>query len=130
MESIETFESPGKYLKAMRESQGLSLNDVAHATKIREPVLVALEEDRCMNLPAIYVKSFLSSYAECLGVDASEVIVAHQKCADKLSVSKDRELKRPSPLQSKRISLRLLTISVCLVLLMGLIGFALFMLLR
>ncbi len=128
MESAEALESPGKYLKAMRESQGLSLNEVANATRIREPVLMALEEDRYVNLPPIYVKSFLSAYAECIGLDPSEVIMVHQKYAEKLS--KDRELKCPPITRSKRANVRLLVISVFVALLMALIGYALFILLR
>ena len=130
MESVEAFESPGKYLKAMRESQGLSLDKVANATRIREPVLMALEEDRNVNLPPIYVKSFLSAYAECLGLDPSEVITVHQKYAEKHSFSKGRELKYPLTIRSKRTNVRLLVISVFVALLMALIAYALFILLR
>ena len=42
----ETIESPVKYLKAKRESQRISLREVANATRIREAVLRAIEEDR------------------------------------------------------------------------------------
>ena len=130
MESTETFESPGKYLKAMRESQKLSLNEVAVATRIREPVLRALEEDRYLNLPPIYVKSFLSAYAGCLGLDPSEVIMVHQKYAEKQSSSKGQAVKRPSIVRRKRVYIRFLTISISFVLLMALIVYASFMLLR
>ena len=58
MESVEAFESPGKYLKAIRESRGLSLDKVANATRIREPVLMALEEDTYGNLPPYLRKEF------------------------------------------------------------------------
>ncbi len=101
MDSAETFESPGKYLKAKRESQKLSLKEVADTTRIREPVLRALEEDRYANLPALYVKSFLSSYAECIGLDSNEVIMAYQNIAEKLSFSKDRVL-TPHPPSGER----------------------------
>ncbi len=130
MESVEAFESPGKYLKAIRESRGLSLNKVANATRIREPVLMALEEDTYGDLPPIYVKSFLSAYAECLGLDPSEVITVHQKYAEKLSSSKGRELRYPPTVRSKRTNLRLLVISVSFILLMAVIAYALLMLLR
>jgi len=130
MESAEAFESPGKYLKAMRESQGLSLNEMAKETRIREPVLMALEEDRYLNLPPIYVKSFLSTYAQYLGLDPSEVIIIHQKYAEKLSFSIDQEPKHPPTIRSKRANVRLLVISVFVVPLMALIVYALFILLR
>ena len=130
MESAETFDSPGKYLKAKRESQKLSLKEVADTTRIREPVLRALEEDRYANLPAIYVKSFLSTYAECLGLDSNEVIMVHQKIAEKRSFSNGQVLKPPSTIQKKGVNGRLLVISISVVLLMALIVYASFELLR
>lgn len=129
MESAETFDSPGKYLKAKRESQKLSLKEVADTTRIREPVLRALEEDRYANLPAIYVRSFLSTYAECLGLDSNEVIMVHQKIAEKRSFSNGQVLKPPSTIQKNGVNGRLLVISISVVLLMALIVYASFELL-
>ena len=91
---------------------------------------MALEEDRNVNLPPLYVKSFLTAYAECLGLDPSEVIIAHHKYAEKLSFPKRRELKHPHTIRSKRANGRLLVTSVFVVLLMALIVYALFILLR
>ena len=96
MEPLETLESPGKYLKVKRESQRLSLKEVADATRIREAVLRDFEEDRYMNLPNIYVKSFISAYAKCLGLNSNEVIMLHEKYVERLSFSKDRVPKQPS----------------------------------
>ncbi len=130
MESVETIESPGKYLRTIRESQGLSLNEVANVTRIRESVLMALEEDRYVNLPPIYVKSFLGAYAETLGLDPSEVIAILQKNTEKLPFPKSREPRHPSTTEGKKANVRLLIISVLVVLLMAVIGYALFILLR
>ncbi len=102
------------------------MNEVVNATKIREPVLTALEEDRYTNLPALYVKSFLSSYAECLGMGPIEIITIHQRYAEKLSFSKERELKHPSTTRIKKPNVRLLVISAFVVLLMTLVAYALF----
>lgn len=124
MESAETFESPGKYLKAKRESQKLSLKEVADTTRIREPVLRALEEDRYANLPALYVKSFLSTYAECLGLDSNEVIMVHQKIAQNHSSPIDQAQKLPPAIRRKRVNVRSLVISVSVVLLMALVVYA------
>ncbi len=124
MESAETFESPGKYLRAKRESQKLSLKEVADTTRIREPVLRALEEDRYANLPALYVKSFLSTYAEYLGLDSNEVTMVHQKIAENLSFTKDQALKPPPVIRRKKVNVRSLVISVSVVLLMALVVYA------
>ena len=72
-------ESPGKYLQARRESKRLSLKRVADATNIRESILRAIEEDKYGDLPSLYVKSFLKSYARYLGLDPDQVMLLHQK---------------------------------------------------
>jgi len=125
----ETIESPGKYLKAKRESQGISLREVADATRIREAVLRTIEEDRYEDLPNIYVKSFLSAYAKCLGLDPTDVIMLHQKYAAKLSFSKSKVSKHPSAFRRKRVNVRLLVISISVALLIALIVYASFRLL-
>jgi cytoskeletal protein RodZ len=125
----ETIESPGKYLKAKRESQRISLRQVADATRIREAVLSAIEEDRYEDLPHIYVKSFLGAYAKCLGLDPTDVIMLHQKYAEKLSFSKSQVSKHPSASRRKRVNVRLFIISISVALLIALIVYAAFRLL-
>jgi cytoskeletal protein RodZ len=124
MESADTFESPGKYLRAKRQSQNLSLKEVADTTRIREPVLRALEEDRYANLPAIYVKSFLTAYAECLGLDSDEVLMVQKKIAEKRSFSRDQVLPPPPIILRKTVNVRLWAISISAALLMALIVYA------
>jgi cytoskeletal protein RodZ len=126
----ETIESPGKYLKAKRESQRISLREVANATKIREAVLSAIEEDRYEDLPHIYVKSFLSAYAKCLGLDPTDVIMLHQKYAEKLSFSKSQVSKHLPASRRKRVNVRLFVISISVALLIALIVYASFKLLH
>ena len=125
----ETIESPGKYLKAKRESQRISLREVANATRIREAVLRAIEEDKYEDLPQIYVKSFLTAYAKHLGLDPTDVIMLHQKFAEKLSFSKSQVSKHPSASRRKRVNVRLLVISISVGLLIVLIVYAAFRLL-
>ncbi len=126
MEPAETFESAGKYLKAKRESQNLSLKELADTTRIREPVLRALEQDEYANLPAIYVKSFLTTYAECLGLDSDEVTMVQKKIAEKQSFSKDQVLPPPPIILRKTVSVRSWAISISVALLMALIVYASF----
>jgi cytoskeletal protein RodZ len=130
MEPLETLESPGKYLKAGRESQKLSLKEVADATRIREAILRDFDEDRYTNLPSFYVKSFLSAYAECLGLNPNEVITLHEKYVGSLSISKDRVPKQLSTIRTKRANARVLVIWISVVLLIALIIYASFKLLR
>ena len=60
----------GSSLRDARLRQGLDLADAERATKIRTRYLEALEDERFEILPAqTYVKGFLRSYAEFLGLD-------------------------------------------------------------
>jgi cytoskeleton protein RodZ len=60
----------GTSLRDARLRQGFDLADAEAATKIRAKYLQALEEDEFDVLPAqTYVKGFLFSYAEYLGLD-------------------------------------------------------------
>ena len=129
-QSPETIESPGKYLKAKRESRRISLRQVADATRIREAVLRAVEEDRYGDLPHLYVKSFLSTYAKYLGLAPADVIMVYQKYMGKFPSSKSQVSKDPSAFRRKRVNVRLLVISISVALLLALIVYASFKLLR
>ena len=77
---MRLMESPGKYLKAERESQNLSLKEVSESTKIREPLLKAIEEDQYDLISSpVYVKGFLDGYARFLGLDPNNIILQYQK---------------------------------------------------
>ncbi len=117
MEPPEAIESPGKYLKTRRESQKLSLKQVADATRIREVILKAIEEDECGDLPDLYVKSFLSAYAGYLGLDSNEVILLHQKYVKSLPPSEGKVLRHQPISRKRRINVRLLVITISVLLL-------------
>ena len=73
-------ESPGKRLKAERESQDLSLKQVSESTKIRAHLLKAIEEDQYELISSpVYVKGFLEAYSRCLGLDSNDVVLQYQK---------------------------------------------------
>ncbi|MBA3364909.1 MAG: DUF4115 domain-containing protein [Actinobacteria bacterium] len=60
----------GNSLREARQRQGVDFTQAEQATKIRGKYLRALEEERFELLPAqTYVKGFLRSYAEYLGLD-------------------------------------------------------------
>lgn len=65
----------GVTLKTAREQRGLTLDDVAEATKIRASYLAAIEEEAFDRLPGpTYARGFLRSYAELLGLDPQILI--------------------------------------------------------
>jgi transcriptional regulator with XRE-family HTH domain len=61
---------PGRFLRQQREERGLSLDDVARATKINKATLHALEATDVQHLPAtIYTRGFVKAYAREVGLD-------------------------------------------------------------
>ena len=64
----------GKDLKRIREALGVSLEVIAHMTKIRIIFLCAIEEDAFEKVPSrIFLKSFLRAYAQCIGLEVDIV---------------------------------------------------------
>ena len=60
----------GQKLSKARQAKGLSIDDVAHATKLRPDKILALEHDDYSRFPNnAYVKGFLQIYGRYLGVD-------------------------------------------------------------
>jgi len=65
----------GKTLKQVRERMGVELRAVSKETKISMKVLEWIEEEAFEKLPAlVYLKGFLKSYAQSLGLDPQGVI--------------------------------------------------------
>jgi cytoskeletal protein RodZ len=68
-------ESVGPFLKHARETQGLSLDQVASVTRIQLKYLQALEEEQFAALPEpVFTKGFVRTYARSLGMDEQDVL--------------------------------------------------------
>lgn len=67
--------SIGEILRQARETQGLSLEQVASLTKIQEPYIKALEEEDFEALPEqIFTKGFVRTYSRSLGIDEDDAL--------------------------------------------------------
>jgi cytoskeletal protein RodZ len=65
----------GAALRAIREFQGVSLQDVADATRIRRAYLAAVEDMRLEELPSRpFAIGYVKAYARHLGVDAEAAV--------------------------------------------------------
>ena len=65
-------EFSGPLLRAVRESQGVAIEEIARRTKVRPQYLRAIEDERFEALPApVYVRGFVAQAARCLGLDAA-----------------------------------------------------------
>jgi len=121
-------ESPGKRLKAERESQNLSLKQVSESTKIRAHLLKAIEEDQYELISSpVYVKGFLEAYSRYLGLDPNDVVLQYQNYLEHKTLSKRPEseqrmtrssLRKWTTFFTKRVPLWLLFISIPAVILL------------
>lgn len=71
----DDLQSLGQMLRAAREAQALSLQEVEAQTRIRAKFLQALEEGDLSVLPSVtHAKGFLRNYAQFLHLDVSEIV--------------------------------------------------------
>ena len=67
----QTLSGLGPLLRAAREARGLTISDVAAATRISERALLAMERERFHLLPGgIFRRTYVKAYAEAVGLDA------------------------------------------------------------
>jgi cytoskeletal protein RodZ len=72
--------SLGEQLRAQRERKGITLEQAAADTRIREKFLKALEDGDYPSLPgAVYTRGFLRNYADYLDLQTDELVVLFQQ---------------------------------------------------
>jgi len=69
-----TAKTVGEQLRAAREAQGLSLDDISQATRINKKFLEDLERDIQPRLPRTYVHAVLKAFAQEVGLDPTELL--------------------------------------------------------
>lgn len=70
----------GATLHEARMRAHIDVTDVEHATKIRARYLLALENEEWEDLPgSVYVKSFLRTYADYLGLDSRALVDEYKR---------------------------------------------------
>lgn len=70
----------GEYLRGEREQAEIDLHSIARQTRIPMRSLRNLEDGAFDKLPAdIFVRGFLRSYADCVGIDRAEVLERYRE---------------------------------------------------
>jgi cytoskeleton protein RodZ len=65
----------GEFLRQEREKRGITIEQVASATKINVRLLHLLESDQYTELPAKpFIRGFVSSYGRFIGIDSKEIL--------------------------------------------------------
>ncbi len=68
-------ESVGDFFRQVRETKGLTVDEVASKTRIRTDFVKALEEGNFAKLPdQVFARGFVRSYARSLGLDEEDAI--------------------------------------------------------
>ena len=117
----------GETLRAAREEQALSLDDVVAVTRIRAHFLEALEENNFDALGGqIYVRGFLRNYATFLGLDPDPLLAPFSSQEHKLPVYEPRAQPRylAEPLQSNPLPIGRILFMLFVLILLGVIGFS------
>ena len=67
-------EFSGELLRAVRQSQGTSLDQISERTKVGTTYLRCIEDEEFEKLPAaVYVRGFVTEFAKCLRLDPEQV---------------------------------------------------------
>ena len=83
----------GERLREAREAAGVELDDVNATIRIRTRYLRALEDEEWDALPGdAYVRGFLHSYADYLGLDGASLVADYDRLAP---AGLEREVERP-----------------------------------
>ncbi len=74
--------SPFPDLAALRRERGLSLSEIADATKIRTHYLNAIEQGRFEKLPGgVYNRSYIRQYARAIHYDEARLLACYVSVA-------------------------------------------------
>ena len=78
--------SLGEFLRQERERRGITLEQVASATKVGIRILHAIEADQYVELPAKpFIRGFVASYARFIGLESKEVLTQFGKFIEERS---------------------------------------------
>ncbi len=76
-------DSPGSALRTAREELGLEMLEVASALKVSWAVVANIEDEKFDELPArVFVRAYLRSYAELVGLDPRKLLRTYDQKTD------------------------------------------------
>src|SRR5262249_52786959 len=70
----------GATFKKSRESRGISLDQIAHGTRISTRFLAAIENEEFQVLPGgLFNRGFVRSFAEAVGLDPDQAVADYER---------------------------------------------------
>jgi cytoskeleton protein RodZ len=83
----------GERLRREREMRGISLDEIATATKISARNLRALENEKFDQLPGgIFNKGFVRAYAKFLGIDEEDIVAQYETASHETEAVREQKL--------------------------------------
>lgn len=75
--------SVGSHLRQLREARGISLDEIARATRVNSSYLVALETDDHASLPVpVFTRGFIRAYCQALGESPDQSLALYDGRGD------------------------------------------------
>ena len=103
----------GERLKEIRERKGVSLEEMANAIKVNKKYLQKIEDDDYENMPSeVYIKGFLKSYSDFLGIKYGSVLAIYQREREIVKNIQKNQIKSESAGKIKKNRLRIPTIVI------------------
>lgn len=110
-------ESVGEFFRHVRETKGLTIDEVASKTRIRTDFLKALEDGNFAKLPdQVFAKGFVRTYARSLGLDEDDAMNRFVQTAgafyDKQEERERLRVKQAEDERRKRANRKILALAV------------------
>jgi cytoskeleton protein RodZ len=84
----------GERLRREREMRGISLDEIATATKISTRNLKALEDEKFSQLPGgIFNKGFVRAYAKFLGIDEEQMVAEYSTASQEVETAREQKFR-------------------------------------
>lgn len=117
----------GEHLKRQRQMRGISLDEIMAITKISRRHLQALEDEQFELLPGgIFNRSYVRSYAKCVGIDEEEAVAEYLEAAREAPPDTRTIAQQHASLHSERLperfSFPLVPVLILLVVAAGSVG--------
>ena len=117
----------GELFKREREKMGLSLEQVVEVTRLRKHFVEALENEDWENLPSgVFVRGFITSYAQVVGVEEERALELYERSMPAKSSPPKPLVKRPKVKIGPLFFLAFLLIGVAVLILWILYPFSIY----
>ena len=113
----------GEYLKKEREKQGITIDEAAKVTRIRKAYLQAIEDGNFDMQSPVFIKGFLKSYSQFLGLDADVVLERYSggtaiEKEVKPAVAEEEKKQKPAPSYNKYVLPAIVALSLVTLIIM------------